>query len=180
MTAQPLESTHVSICQLPVALNADVFLRSLIEELSGTLEDVVGVDDASGFISVVGNRLGEAINHEYRKSLAVDNITKDQLAHVLVDLKRRINGDVYIVSQYDTKLVMGCRRCPFGDKVKGKRSLCMVTSNVFGKIVAENTGYARVDLEQTIAEYASECRIVIYFDTDSNHSAKGREYFREL
>jgi predicted ArsR family transcriptional regulator len=141
---------------------------------------VVGVEDASGFISVVGNRMGDAINNEYRRSLAVDNLAKDQLAEVLVDLKQRINGDFYIISQDDQKIILGNRRCPFGDKVKGKRSLCMMTSNVFGKIAAENLGHARVDLEKTIADHAPECRIVIYFNASTDHTVKGREYYQEL
>ena len=180
MTGETLNSTITPVCQLPVALNADLFLRSLIRELAGTLEEVVGVEDALGFISVVGNRMGDVINEEYRRSLAVENIAKEQLAEILLDLKQRINGDFYVVSQDEEKLVLGSRRCPFGDKVKGKQSLCMMTSNVFGKIVAENTGYARVDLEKTIADHAPECRVVIYFATTTDHSAKGREYYREL
>lgn len=180
MTGKPLESNNTSVCQLTVELNADLFLRTLIRELSGTLEDVVGVEDASGFISVVGNHMGDAINDEYRKSLAVDNIAKGQLADVLVDLNRRINGDFYVISQDDEKIVLGSRRCPFGDKVKDKHSLCMMTSSVFGKIAAENTGYARVDIEKTIAERAPECRVVIYFNADLSNSEKGREYYKQL
>jgi hypothetical protein len=37
-----------------IQLERDVFLRSLLRELAGTLEDVVGLEEASGFISVVG------------------------------------------------------------------------------------------------------------------------------
>ena len=45
--------------ELPLALERDLFLRSLIRELAGTLQDVVGVREASGYISVVGARIGE-------------------------------------------------------------------------------------------------------------------------
>ena len=43
--------------ELPLALERDLFLRSLIRELAGTLQDVVGVREASGYISVVGARI---------------------------------------------------------------------------------------------------------------------------
>ncbi|HYQ82784.1 MAG TPA: hypothetical protein VEP28_01985, partial [Rubrobacter sp.] len=46
---------------LPIPLERDVFLRTLIRELSGTLQDVVGMEEASGFISVVGQRVGDQI-----------------------------------------------------------------------------------------------------------------------
>ena len=47
---------------LPIALERDLFLRTLIRELAGTLQDVVGLEEASGFVSVVGQRVGEQIN----------------------------------------------------------------------------------------------------------------------
>jgi hypothetical protein len=40
-------------------LNRNVLLRNLLRELSGTLEDVVGTDEASGYISIVSQSLAE-------------------------------------------------------------------------------------------------------------------------
>ena len=44
----------LSAAELPVLLNRDGFLRNLLRELTDTLQDVVGLEEASGFISVVG------------------------------------------------------------------------------------------------------------------------------
>ena len=38
----------------PITLERDSFFRSIIRELSGTLEDVVGQEATAGFVSVVG------------------------------------------------------------------------------------------------------------------------------
>ena len=54
----------------------------------------------------------------------------------------------------------------------------MMTSNVFGNITAENLGYARVDLEETIADGAPGCRVVIHLNLPMDDQATGREYFR--
>ncbi len=43
----------------------------------------------------------------------------------------------------------------------GRPSLCMMTSNVFGVIAAENLGYAKVALTETIALGAPGCRAVV-------------------
>ncbi len=150
------------IASLPVLLERDAFMRTLIRELSGTLEDLVGLDEATGFISVVGQRMGEAINEEYRAALDSSELSADEVAQVLVDLKRRINGDFFVIEQDGNRIVLGNRACPFGDKVHGRPSLCMMTSNVFGVIVAENLGYARVVLEETIAAGAPGCRVVVH------------------
>ena len=55
----------------------------------------------------------------------------------------------------------------------------MMTSNVFGSIAAENLGYAKVVLEQTIAEGDPGCRVVVYLkSTPESNAAQGREYFQ--
>lgn len=168
----------IPIKEAPVKLERDAFLRTLIRELSGTLQEVVGVDQAAGFVSVVGQRIGDDINASYRNALGVSKLSKEQVAEVLVDLKRRIKGDFFIMEQTEDKIVFGNRVCPFEDKVIGRPSMCMMTSNVFGTIAAENTGYAKVSLEETIAEGAQGCRVVVYFKPQEEQvPVQGREYF---
>jgi len=168
----------IPIKELPIDLERDVFLRTLVRELAGTLQDVVGLEEASGFVSVVGQRIGDQINASYRHALGVEKLTKEQVAEVLVDLKRRIQGDFFIVEQTDEKIVFGNRACPFAEKVVGRPAMCMMTSNVFGVIAAENTGYAKVALEETIASGAPQCRVVVYLKPrEESAVAEGREYF---
>jgi hypothetical protein len=169
----------IRIENLKVPLDRDIFMRSLIRELAGTLEDVVGLKDASGFVSVVGQSIGEQLNAQYRAALKVDSLTRNQVRDVMVDLKRRIHGDFFVVEEDGEKIVLGNRACPFGDKVAGRESMCMMTSNVFGTIAAENLGYAKVELQETIARGNPECRIVIYLKpTEKADLTEGREYFK--
>ncbi len=162
----------------PVPLERDIFLRTLLRELSGTLEDVVGIAEASGYISVVGGAIGERIDADYRRALAVDRLTREQVRDVLIDLKRRIQGDFYIIEEREDRIVLGNRACPFGDLVKGRPSLCMMTSNVFGSITAQNLGYARVEIEEAIALGHDGCRIVVLLTPNDASASNGREYFR--
>lgn len=67
------------ISSLPIALERDVFLRSLIRELAGTLQDVVGLDEAAGFISLGGQRIGDQINRDYKRALQVENLDRAQV-----------------------------------------------------------------------------------------------------
>ncbi|HEX2543149.1 MAG TPA: methanogen output domain 1-containing protein [Caldimonas sp.] len=169
----------VPVASLPIPLERDVFLRTLIRELSGTLQDVVGLAEASGFVSVVGQRVGDQINDSYRAALAVDHLTREQVAEVLVDLKRRIQGTFFVLEQDDEKIILGNKDCPFAEKVLGRPSMCMMTSNVFGVIAAENLGYARVMLDKTIAEGHGECRVTVHLKPlQGGAAATGREYFK--
>jgi hypothetical protein len=173
------EERKHSLMILDLDLERDVFLRTLIRELSGTLQDVVGLQETSGFMSVVGQRVGELIDGEYRAALGVSNLSRQQVADVMVDLKRRIQGDFYLIEENQDKIVLGNRRCPFADKVIGRPSLCMMTSNVFGAIASQNIGYAKVELQQTIALGAKECRVVVYLRPNADsEAAEGREYVK--
>lgn len=167
------------LTELDVPLDRDLFLRTLLRELSGTLQDVVGLDEASGFVSVVGQRVGDQLDRAYRSGLKVDRLNREQLSEVLVDLKRRIQGRFYVIEEDATKIVFGNTACPFGDKVAGRPAMCMMTSNVFGVIAAENLGYAKVNLGKTIAQGHDECRVTVFLDPSGEATqADGREYFK--
>lgn len=171
--------TDPEVEKAAIPLERDGFLRTLLRHLSGTLQDVIGLEEASGFISVVGQEIGDEINKAYCNALSISSLDPEQVGAVLVDLKRRIEGDFYIISQDEDKIVLGNRACPFGEKVEGRPALCMMTSNVFGSIASENLGYAKVSLEETIAEGHSECRVVVYLkSTEEAVQAEGREYFK--
>ena len=162
-----------------VELDLESFMKSLIRDLSGTLQDVVGLEEASGFISIVGQRMGETLNNAYLTSMGKDELTREEVADVHVDLKRRINGEFFVIEQSDEKIVYGNRACPFGASVIGRPAMCMMTSNVFGSIAAENLGYARVELEETIANGAPGCRVSVHLRPAPSESVpEGREYYR--
>lgn len=167
------------VSELSLPLERDVFLRTLIRELAGTLQEVVGLEEARGFVSLVGQRVGDWINENYRAALKVSPLSREQVAAVLVDLKRRIQGDFFIIEADDEKIVLGNRACPFADKVADRPALCMMTSNVFGVVAAENLGYAKVVLEETIAQGHGGCRVVVHLQaTPEAERANGREYFK--
>ncbi len=163
-----------------VHLDRDVFMRTLVRELATSLESVVGLEEASGYISLVGQSVGDQINDSYTQALAVDKLSRERVADVLVNLKQRIGGDFYTISQDDDKIVMGSRSCPFAEKVLGRESMCMMTSNVFGTIAAQNLGYARVELEETIARGNERCRVTVHLRPgDEADVDLGREYYGE-
>ncbi|OKH36915.1 transcriptional regulator [[Phormidium ambiguum] IAM M-71] len=175
----PSMKSEASVKDIRIALDRDVFLRTLIRELAGALQDIVGLEEASGFISVVGQNMGRQIDQEYRVALGALQLTQQQVADVLVDLKQRIQGDFYVIEQTEEKLVFGNRVCPFGEKAIDRPAMCMMTSNVFGCIAADNLGYAKVELQETIAKGADECRVVIYLKhTPEAEASQGREYFK--
>lgn len=157
----------------PISRTRDRFLRELLRELSGILEDTIGLEETEGFVAMVGNRLGIQMNEEYLAVAGCDRMDAHQVAGALVDLKRRIDGGFAVESIDADKIVLVNTACPFGTYVEGRESLCMMTSNVFGRLTASNLGYARVELEETIARGHPGCRVIVHF----NEGEGGREYY---
>jgi predicted ArsR family transcriptional regulator len=176
-TGRPdVDTASDAVREADVSLDRDIFLRSLLRRLAGTLEDLVGLDEASGFISVVGDEIGQLIDGEYKAALGTEQLDPEQVGAVLVDLKRRIQGDFWVTEQDEGRIELRNRACPFAEQVLGRPSLCMMTSNVFGSITANNLGYARVELLETIAEGDAGCHVVVHLQP-SAEPAPGREYF---
>jgi hypothetical protein len=177
--AEPATSTERKLHLATLPLERDVFLRTLIHHLAGTLQDIVGLKEAEGFVTIVGQRIGDEIDKMYRAALEVPQLTPKQVGEVCVDLKRRIQGQFQIVEETDEKIVFENTACPFAEKVIGRPALCMMTSNVFGTIAAENVGYGKVVLEKTIAQGDPGCRVVLYLKRGpESQTAEGREYIR--
>ncbi len=167
--------SHVN--QLAIPLDRDRFLRSLLGELASVLEETVGTEEAAGYVSLVGAALGRQIEAHYRDAGGVETLDRNTVEQVLVDLKRRIGGGFSIDSVEEDRIVLVNTHCPFGDMVIGRPSLCMMTSNVFGHITANNLGYARVDIDRAIARGDGGCRVVVHLRPANDHEPRvGREY----
>jgi hypothetical protein len=124
-----------------------------------------------------GSEWGLRLTRTIKTALSVSKLNRAQVANVLVDLKRRIRGEFFVIEETDEKIVLGNRRCPFEDKVIGRPAMCMMTSNVFGSIAAQNLGYDKVVLEETIAQGAVGCRVTVFLKPSPEaQEAPGREY----
>ncbi len=149
----------------------------MLRELAGTLTDVVGMEEAAGFVALVGQRIGEQLNSSYTEALARP-LSKAQVGDVLVDLKRRIGGAFSLDEFSEERLEFSNTTCPFGEKVEGRPALCMMTSNVFGTIASDNLGYARVDLEETIARGDRRCKVIVQLRPSPDRPGPtSREYY---
>ncbi len=163
----------------PIQIDRDLFLRRLLRELAGVLEEVVGLQEAEGFIAIVGQRIADWMDPGYRRTYGVDALSTGQVAEVLVDLKRRIEGGFRVVSISDEAILLANDRCPFGELVRGRTSLCQMTTSVFGTLSAENLGYARVSIEESIAAGDPGCKVLISLKPAVPGSeARGIEFMR--
>lgn len=175
MSQKPNNCTEFNI-----PLDRDSFMQGMLRDLAGVLQDSIGVQEARGFVSIVGARMGDALNTVYRDAFGQSRLNSDQVIDAMLDLKQRIDGDFYVVSQDETEIVLGNRKCPFGESVRGRPALCMMTSNVFGRITAENLGYASIEVEESFAQGHDRCLVRIGLDPQAttNRQTGGREYFR--
>lgn len=100
---------------------------------------------------------------EYRQEKDVTTaLTAEQMADSYVRLKHGIDGDFYVQEVTDERIVLGNRRCPFGEGVTRVPSLCMMTSSVFGAIARANGAHGEVELQERIALGDPECKVIVH------------------
>ncbi len=161
--------------------NREQFLATLVGKLTSVLQEYVGLEESKGFLTMVGTDVGSQWNTEYRDALDKPKMSREQIAAAMVDLKRRIGGDFKVVDITEEKIVLRNSRCPFHEHAKGRQALCQMTSSVFGRICADNTGYAKVFLPQTIARGDNQCEVIIHLNEDDpemyDYTINGDEYF---
>ncbi|TDQ51406.1 methanogen output domain 1-containing protein [Actinorugispora endophytica] len=168
------------VADAAVPFEGDAFRRRLLRELAAALEEVVGLEEAAGYIGLVGQRIGDDVSDRYLEETGLERLDRGQVVDVLIDFERRIQGDFHLVSEDEERIVLGNRCCPFGDGVRGVESLCTMTSSLLGNITARHLGYAKVELVETIARRHPACRVVIHLRRDSTaEQARGDEYFGE-
>lgn len=148
------------------------FLNTLIGSLAETIENVVGLKDAEAFIGIVGRRMGQY--EEVRLPSTVSREPAD-LAEHLRRFKESIGGDFRVESVEGTRIVFTNKRCPFASQVVGRPSLCMMTTNVFGRAAADATGYARVKVAEALARGDERCRVIV--DLERNGADDGQEFY---
>jgi DNA-binding CsgD family transcriptional regulator/predicted ArsR family transcriptional regulator len=141
------------------------FLRALVVELAQGVEATQGPAAAEAVVAQVGTNVGGRMEDAYRAARNITGrLSHDEMADLFIRLKRAIDGDFYLVHADEEKIVLGNRRCPFGDAVRHEPALCRMTSSVFGGIAARNTGASAVTLEERIALGDPECRVVVWLD----------------
>lgn len=167
----------------PIALDRDTFMRQLIAGLGHLNEGILGSDVAGGYIMNVGLSMGAAIEAEYKRFWGITDrpFTLDEYAHVIVDLKQKIQGNFSLVSKAPEKVVVRTTSCPFDAFVRQSPSLCFMTSSVFGGIAARNFGYAKVVLHKRIALGDDGCYVTIHLRrTPEAEAAVGKEYYPDV
>lgn len=166
----------------PIALDRGVFMRRLIAGLGHLNEGILGSDVAGAYVMNVGPSMGAAIEAEYKRYWGIDrSFTVSEYAHVIIDLKQKINGNFSLVSKDDEKVVVRTTSCPFDEFVRQSPSLCFMTSSVFGGIAARNFGYAKTVLHKRIALGDPGCYVSVYLKrTPAAVKAVGKEYFPDI
>lgn len=160
------------------AFGRESFLRALVVELAQEVERTAGPDAAEAAVAQVGASVGGRMEDEYRRARGiVESLTPERMSDLYVRLKHAIEGDFYVIEADEERIVLGNRRCPFGDVVTRAPALCRMTSSVFGGIAARNTGGSTVQLEERIAVGDPECRVIVWLGPDAREkTAYGHTY----
>jgi hypothetical protein len=130
-------------------------------------------------VAQVGTNVGFRMEEAYRAAEKITGrLTPKDMADLYVRLKAAIDGDFYVIDADERRIVLGNRRCPFGEVVRRQPGLCRMTSSVFGGIAARNRAAAAVVLEERIALGDPECRVVVWLDGSASPRPQGAHFYR--
>lgn len=159
------------------------FSRDLVIALTRTLASSVGPADMSGTLSVIADEMGGRFDAEARDAQGKRRLSRDETIAAIIALKRRIGGSFHVTSDDGDTIALKNTACPFGPKVAGQPALCTLTSGVFGRIVADNLGYGRVRIAESIAKGHGRCKVTISLtppaEGDAALPADETEYFAD-
>lgn len=167
-----------NIDSLDIDFDRRGLFNALVAGMAELLETIAGAEDACAYVSSIAARMGIDIEKQYKAALGVQALNRNQLIEALIDLENRAGGEFSVIEQDEDKVVFGNCTCPLGKAVSNRPSLCMLTSNIFGRMTANAVGYAAVDLERTIAKGDSDCRVVLHLKR-TELGPDTREYFRD-
>lgn len=161
----------------PAGFGRESFLRALVVELARAAENGHGPADAERMVAQVGATVGGQMEDEFRRAReVVGRLTVEQVAESYLRLKAAVGGDFYVISANEERIVLGNRRCPFGDTVRRAPALCRMTSSVFGGIAARSFGDAVVLLDERIAVGDPECRVTVLLGEAARANPGGHHY----
>ncbi len=179
-------SPPTRIGALPLPQEADAggffgresFLRAMVVQLADALERDHGPLAVQQAVAAVGTAVGARMEEEHRRAAGlVGRLTPGQMADLYVGLKRAIDGDFYVVEASEERIVLGNRRCPFGEAVRAAPGLCRMTSSVFGGIASRSAGSASVLLEERIAVGDPECRVVVTLGAERSRIGAAEHWY---
>ncbi|MCZ2860861.1 LuxR C-terminal-related transcriptional regulator [Blastococcus sp. VKM Ac-2987] len=154
------------------SVGRDAFLGAVTVQLAQAVDHTHGPAAAGAAVTAVGTAVGTRIEQEYRRARGLtERLSPQQVVDLLVSSEAAVGGDFYPLSVSDDQIVLGNRRCPFGDAVRRAPSLCGMTAGVFDGIAIRNTGHGDVRLEQRIAVGDPECRVVVSLGAPSPRGA---------
>lgn len=166
---------QIPIQNLSTTINPVGFFQTLVSHMTQTMHHVLGEDHAEAFLSIVSQQLGDQVNQNYQQALHVDQLDQEQVVAVIMDFKKRIGGEFYVIDEYPDRLILGNRHCPFAPLIEDQPMFCQVTANFIGTISADNLGYARVNVDQSMAQGHDHCQITIFWHP--NDEMQGQEFF---
>ncbi|MFV2018342.1 ATP-binding protein [Micromonospora sp. LOL_023] len=161
----------------PSGFGREAFLRALVVEIARTAEATQGPAVVEQMVAQVGATVGGQMEDEYRRARdVVARLAPEQVSDCYLRLKSAIDGDFYVISVTADTIVLGNRRCPFGDTVRQAPALCRMTSSVFGGIAARNHEHAVVLLDERIAVGDPECRVTVLLGDTARNNPGGHHY----
>ncbi len=158
-------------------LTPTFFLQTFILELMHASEQL-GQEHSRQLIENIARTAGCFFEEVYRQQIdnKEDALDIESYIELILGLKNHIGGKFSLTSSTPDCIAVSNSCCPFGEKVGNFPELCGMTSSVFGGIAARNFGYAKVEIDKSIARHDGCCEVYVHLNPDKAGDRPGIEY----
>lgn len=158
-------------------LTPTFFLQTFILELMHASEQL-GQEYSRQLIENIARTAGCFFEEVYRQETGNKEETLDIESYIdlILGLKNHIGGKFSLMSSTPDCISVTNSCCPFGEKVGNFPELCGMTSSVFGGIAARNFGYAKVEIDKSIARHDGCCEVYVHLNQEKAQNRSGIEY----
>ncbi|WP_349432719.1 sigma 54-interacting transcriptional regulator [Methylomarinum sp. Ch1-1] len=153
------------------------FLQTFILELMHASEKL-GHEHSQQLIEHIARTAGCFFEETYRqdKDGSETALDMESYTELILGLKNSIGGNFSLASSSPDCIAVSNSCCPFGEKVSNFPELCRMTSSVFGGIAARNFGYAKVEIDKSIARHDGCCEVYVHLNAEKAKNKPGIEY----
>lgn len=155
---------------IPVEINREWFLSSMLSELLLNLKDGPAINKAA-------EKIGEEVSKLYTGFYDSEKLNPDQIKGSLEDMGQKIGANFEIAEHKQDKTVIKVNAFVFGGSDKLKKDFLIVLTHLIGAFVSKNTGYAKAGFDEPAVQGAGSCMLTIYMKkTKENEKEKGVEF----
>jgi len=157
---------------IPVNLNKELFLKKITTYLASNIHK----GEKKEALNKAGLDLSNYLERIYKEHYRVEKLSFDQVIDAVIDAYKKVGGNFKIIEKDSKKLLLRCKKSPFGEDVSDSFILFNINAGIMGGLISKNNGYCKVCLKPAPKDNGLYDILVFLKKTKESDEEEGIEY----